>query len=199
MFHLQQTVTAIDDRRVRLSGGETLEADLVVVGIGVRPNIGLAERAGLTIDRGVEVNRYLETSRPGIFRGATSRAGLIRIQATGAADRALGRGGTPGADGGPQHAWLPRALCGGALLLEPALRRFDCLCQPRWGLGTRSSSTETCTAATALSGTSRMGAFWPWPRSSATRRAWNGKPPWSARSPVRHGRRLPRCRAPQRR
>ena len=84
MFHLQQTVTAIDDRRVRLSGGETLEADLVVVGIGVRLNIGLAERAGLTIDRGVEVNRYLETSRPGASsRGRHRALALIRIQATG--------------------------------------------------------------------------------------------------------------------
>jgi NADPH-dependent 2,4-dienoyl-CoA reductase/sulfur reductase-like enzyme len=66
-FHLQQTVAAIEDRRVRLSTGETLEADLVVVGIGVRPNTRLAELAGITVDRGVVVDQYLETSRPGIF------------------------------------------------------------------------------------------------------------------------------------
>ncbi len=67
VFHLGQTVTAIDARRVTLTSGETLEADLVVVGIGVRPLTALAELAGLAVDRGVMVNAYLETSVPDIF------------------------------------------------------------------------------------------------------------------------------------
>src|SRR6185312_11285263 len=60
-FHLGTTATAIDGRSVMLKNGEKLQADLVVVGIGVRPSISLAERAGLAVDRGVVVNEYLES------------------------------------------------------------------------------------------------------------------------------------------
>jgi NADPH-dependent 2,4-dienoyl-CoA reductase/sulfur reductase-like enzyme/nitrite reductase/ring-hydroxylating ferredoxin subunit len=67
VFHLGETATAIDGATVRLQGGATLSADLVVVGVGVKPRIDLAERAGLKIERGVAVNEYLETSAPGIF------------------------------------------------------------------------------------------------------------------------------------
>src|SRR5262245_8235574 len=67
IFHLEETATAIDGKSVKLKSGATLPADLVVVGIGVRPRTQLAERAGLKTDRGVAVNEYLETSVPGIF------------------------------------------------------------------------------------------------------------------------------------
>jgi NADPH-dependent 2,4-dienoyl-CoA reductase/sulfur reductase-like enzyme len=67
VFHLGDTVTAIDGKRAALKSGGVIEADLVVVGVGVRPRLGLAERAGLAIDRGVTVNAYLETSVPGVY------------------------------------------------------------------------------------------------------------------------------------
>ena len=66
-FHLGQTVTRIDGRTVTLGGGTTLDADFVVMGVGVRPATALAEKAGLALDHGIAVNEYLETSVPGIF------------------------------------------------------------------------------------------------------------------------------------
>jgi 3-phenylpropionate/trans-cinnamate dioxygenase ferredoxin reductase subunit len=52
---------------VETSDGEPIPADLVVVGIGVRPRAELAAAAGLAVGDGVEVSATLETSVPGIF------------------------------------------------------------------------------------------------------------------------------------
>jgi NADPH-dependent 2,4-dienoyl-CoA reductase/sulfur reductase-like enzyme/nitrite reductase/ring-hydroxylating ferredoxin subunit len=67
VFHLGATVTAIGRDAVTLSTGERIDADLVVVGIGVRPEVTLAEKAGLAIDRGLVVDEYLQTSAPDIY------------------------------------------------------------------------------------------------------------------------------------
>jgi NADPH-dependent 2,4-dienoyl-CoA reductase/sulfur reductase-like enzyme/nitrite reductase/ring-hydroxylating ferredoxin subunit len=67
IFHLGQTATAIDAKSVTLRNGETLPAELVVIGAGVRPSVALAEQAGLAVENGVQVNEYLETSVPGIY------------------------------------------------------------------------------------------------------------------------------------
>ncbi|MBS0420655.1 MAG: FAD-dependent oxidoreductase [Proteobacteria bacterium] len=66
-FHLGATVTRMDDRQVTLTDGTSVDADFVVVGAGVRPSTELAAAAGLSVDRGVSVNEYLESSAPGIF------------------------------------------------------------------------------------------------------------------------------------
>jgi NADPH-dependent 2,4-dienoyl-CoA reductase/sulfur reductase-like enzyme len=60
------TVVAIEGS-ARPESGAVLEAELVVVGVGVRPRLALAEKAGLELDRGIAVNAYLETSVPGIY------------------------------------------------------------------------------------------------------------------------------------
>jgi NADPH-dependent 2,4-dienoyl-CoA reductase/sulfur reductase-like enzyme/nitrite reductase/ring-hydroxylating ferredoxin subunit len=66
-FHLEQSVGRVNGSAVTLSSGTVLEADFLVLGVGVRPSLKLAEQAGLAIDRGIVVNEYLETSVPGIF------------------------------------------------------------------------------------------------------------------------------------
>jgi 3-phenylpropionate/trans-cinnamate dioxygenase ferredoxin reductase subunit len=67
VFHLEQTAAEIDSDSVKLQNDERLPADLVIIGIGVKPRTTLAEAAGLDIDRGVIVNEYLETSAPNIY------------------------------------------------------------------------------------------------------------------------------------
>jgi NADPH-dependent 2,4-dienoyl-CoA reductase/sulfur reductase-like enzyme len=67
VFHLRDTARGVEGKRITLNGGSVLEADLIVAGVGVRPRLGLAEGAGLRMDRGVAVDAFLETSAPGVF------------------------------------------------------------------------------------------------------------------------------------
>ena len=48
--------------RVVTSRGEDIEADVVVIGVGIAPNTELAAAAGLRVDNGVVVNEYLEAA-----------------------------------------------------------------------------------------------------------------------------------------
>lgn len=52
---------------VHLDGAETVETDLLVVGVGVQPNVALAEAAGLETENGVLVDEYLRTSHPDVY------------------------------------------------------------------------------------------------------------------------------------
>jgi len=71
---LSRRVTSIQESgreplRVQLSSGHTREADLVVLAVGVRPEVKLAREAGLTIGArgGIVVNEQMQTSDPNIY------------------------------------------------------------------------------------------------------------------------------------
>src|SRR5919108_2945321 len=59
--------------RVRLADGRALEADFVVVGIGVEPRTRLAEEAGIATDNGILVSERLETDVEGVFAAGGGR------------------------------------------------------------------------------------------------------------------------------
>jgi len=67
VFHLGRAVRSWSEDGLKLDGNETIDADFLVVGTGVRPRTQLAERAGLTVDRGIVVDRHLRTSAPQVY------------------------------------------------------------------------------------------------------------------------------------
>ena len=87
VFHLGSNPVAVEGDQVLLDTGERLQAHVAVAGVGVRPNVDLATRAELAVDRGVVVNEYLETEASGVFaagdvaRWPDARTGLpLRIE-----------------------------------------------------------------------------------------------------------------------
>ncbi|WP_415182693.1 FAD-dependent oxidoreductase [Phaeovulum sp.] len=67
VFHMGNSIAAIAGGKVALKDGTDLPADLVILGVGVRPRLALAEAAGLVLDHGVVVNDRLQTSAPGVY------------------------------------------------------------------------------------------------------------------------------------
>ena len=63
----REILGAAEVRGIRFESGDEVEADLVVMATGVKPELVLAKDAGLSIDRGIVVDDHLRTSRPEIF------------------------------------------------------------------------------------------------------------------------------------
>ncbi|HXU70994.1 MAG TPA: FAD-dependent oxidoreductase [Polyangia bacterium] len=71
-FHLGRKPARIDEGgdgalAVKLDDGSSLACDFVVVGIGVRPSVGLAEKIGLAVENGIIVDHQLRSSDPNVY------------------------------------------------------------------------------------------------------------------------------------
>lgn len=68
-------------KSVMTANGETLDADMVLVAVGVRPNTKLAQDAGLEIGatRAIAVNEYMQTSDPDIYAGGDCAESINRV------------------------------------------------------------------------------------------------------------------------
>ncbi len=98
-FHFGPLVTAVnkgeDGVVVSLDNGETIEADLVVSAVGVRPRTALASASGIQTNRGIVTNRLLETSAPNVYAlgdcAEVESHVLVYVAPLMAAARALGK------------------------------------------------------------------------------------------------------------
>jgi NADPH-dependent 2,4-dienoyl-CoA reductase/sulfur reductase-like enzyme/nitrite reductase/ring-hydroxylating ferredoxin subunit len=84
-FHMEKKPVSISESAVSLSDGTSLPADLVILGIGVRPRTALADAAGLKVDDGIVVDEHLRTSAADVYAaGDVARfpydGALVRIE-----------------------------------------------------------------------------------------------------------------------
>ena len=102
----ERMTTAIHDDRVELHDGEAIPADLVVIAAGVVPEVELAKRMGVQIDRGVLVDDSLRTNLPGVW--AVGECAEHRGQLVGLVAPALEMARAAAADiAGSPAAYLP--------------------------------------------------------------------------------------------
>ncbi len=68
-LYLRQRVVEIDDRRVLLDSGLTLESDLIVLAAGIKPDTRLARQCGITVGPigGIKTNEFMQTNDPDIY------------------------------------------------------------------------------------------------------------------------------------
>ena len=134
VFHLGRRAKKVERDAVVLDDGTRVAADLVVFGVGVRPRLDLAERAGLRVDKGVIVNVF---GNERAWRVRRRRHREVARSTHGAVDsrRALGSSAAPGAGGGAQHPRRGGEVHSGAVLLERTLRREHQLHRPRREVG----------------------------------------------------------------
>jgi len=98
-FHFGPLVTAVNKSEsgvvISLNNGQTIDADLVLSAVGVRPQIALAQASGIDTNRGIVTNRLLETSAPNIYAmgdcAEVSGHVLVYVAPLMAAVRALGK------------------------------------------------------------------------------------------------------------
>ncbi|MFD6211526.1 nitrite reductase large subunit NirB [Peribacillus sp. NPDC060253] len=70
-FHLgkqtQEVLGEIDVKGLRFSDGDEISADLVVMAVGIKPNVQMAQKCGIPVNRGIIVDDYMQTRIPNIF------------------------------------------------------------------------------------------------------------------------------------
>ena len=82
-FLLSKNSEAIVGRKrvkeLRFTDGTRVETDLVVMAVGIKPNVMLAQSAGIEVNRGIIVNDYMETSIPGSTRSVNAPSMGLRM------------------------------------------------------------------------------------------------------------------------